>query len=153
MLTGLKNVNLTAVREKDVSRKLRCIVAALRRLKMVMQKVRAFSYLRRTISEPYSKGRFTTGMSQIPETMPVGLVQSLLPSNVVGSFQPITENDQIQYTWKTDAMGLWSLLANHLNIFMIFSPLGILAAQRQWGDLWVFWFNFFCHDSGSCDPG
>eukprot|EP01056_Protomagalhaensia_sp_Gyna25_P001153 Protomagalhaensia_sp_Gyna_25__1152@NODE_1566_length_1727_cov_36_385664_g1273_i0_p1_GENE_NODE_1566_length_1727_cov_36_385664_g1273_i0NODE_1566_length_1727_cov_36_385664_g1273_i0_p1_ORF_typecomplete_len439_score49_09Na_Ca_ex/PF01699_24/6_4e27Na_Ca_ex/PF01699_24/1_3e22SLATT_6/PF18169_1/0_12SLATT_6/PF18169_1/2e03SelK_SelG/PF10961_8/0_56_NODE_1566_length_1727_cov_36_385664_g1273_i03291645 len=107
---------------------------------MVMQKVRASSYLRRTISEPFPKGRFTTGMSQIPETMPTGFVQSLLPS---GSIPPITENESLQYTWKTDALGLWSLLATHLNIMLIFSPLGILAAQNNWGDLWVFWFNFF----------
>eukprot|EP01054_Gregarina_sp_Poly1_P000035 Gregarina_sp_Poly_1__34@NODE_1007_length_5379_cov_95_368599_g705_i0_p2_GENE_NODE_1007_length_5379_cov_95_368599_g705_i0NODE_1007_length_5379_cov_95_368599_g705_i0_p2_ORF_typecomplete_len435_score39_07Na_Ca_ex/PF01699_24/4_2e27Na_Ca_ex/PF01699_24/8_6e22SelK_SelG/PF10961_8/0_12_NODE_1007_length_5379_cov_95_368599_g705_i039375241 len=110
---------------------------------MVMQKVRAFSYLRRTISEPFPKGRFTTGMSQIPETMPAGMVQSLLPSAVAGSIQPITENDLPLYTWRTDAIGLRSLLSNSLNILMIFCPLGILSAQNGWGDLWTFWFNFF----------
>lgn len=41
-----------------------------------------------------------------------------------------------------DAEGLFAILMHPLNTLLICLPLGIAAYYCEWGDLWLFWFNF-----------
>lgn len=74
---------------------------------MVMHKVRANSYLRRTISEPFTGRRLSVVISHAPESMAPAL-QMLL--NRDPSIGPIFENEKPKYTWRTDVHGLQSIL-------------------------------------------
>ncbi|EZG46461.1 calcium/proton exchanger [Gregarina niphandrodes] len=107
---------------------------------MVMHKIRAASYLRRTISEPYSSRRLSTVMNQIPESKLYpngGMHESLIND----SSKMIPEADGPIYTAYTDWLGVKDLMASKLNVLLIFCPLGLIAASR-WGALYTFWFNF-----------
>lgn len=58
------------------------------------------------------------------------------------SFCAINESYRPIYTWKTDLLSLRVILTSYLNLLGIFSPLGLCAAWYNWGDTYVFWFNF-----------
>eukprot|EP01071_Lankesteria_metandrocarpae_P001964 Lankesteria_metandrocarpae@DN1993_c0_g1_i2.p1 len=107
---------------------------------MVMHKVRATSYLRRTISEPFSRRR--------PSMVPGGsgpereISRRLMASE--STISAIDEHEiKPQFTWQSDLAGVMSILLSKFNIVLIFCPLGILSDVYAWGALSTFWFNFF----------
>lgn len=76
----------------------------------VMQKVRASSYLRRTISEPFASRRLSAVMAQMPEASGSGNLAVPLMKNQI---DPILEASGKLYSWASD----WETIRH-----MLFTP-------------------------------
>lgn len=105
-----------------------------------MHKVRAASYLRRTISEPYPRRRPSAvpiaGSGQFARDAAIQLMDSSAAAALPPGFEaPVL-------TWESDLAGLGMLLCTRLNITLVFVPLGILSAYFNWDDFATFWLNF-----------
>lgn len=69
-----------------------------------------------------------------------------LQRNLIGSDSSvgvIDENEMPQYTFRSDLVGIQSMIFTNINVMLIFCPLGAMSAMYGWGDLYTFWFNFF----------
>merc|ERR1719287_448478 len=42
-----------------------------------------------------------------------------------------------------DAEGMLAIILQPLNLLLFFLPAGIAADRYEWGDIYVFWLNFF----------
>lgn len=125
-----------------------------------MHKIRAASFLRRTISEPHPRRR----PSALPVVQQGGFSKDLavhLIDDGASMHNANADLDLAAFTWESDLSGLqnifctkyvqlsFSTLCNklcslfRLNIALIFLPLGMLSSVFQWGDLPTFWLNFF----------
>ncbi|KAH0482779.1 MAG: hypothetical protein KVP17_001974 [Porospora cf. gigantea B] len=101
---------------------------------MVMHKMRASSYLRRTISEPFSRRRLSTLLSLPPRAeLQEGLMQP--PASELPAYIPT-------YTSYTDLLGLKQILSHWLYLLLVFVPIGLASGHLQWGDSITFWTNF-----------
>ncbi|KAH8740429.1 calcium antiporter [Cryptosporidium ryanae] len=106
---------------------------------MVLQRMRATSYLRRTLSDPFYRRR----------TFPyiVGFLsqQNDLKKQFINSGSTIndTKNTRItNFTWKSDLIAIIDILFTKLNTLLVCIPFGILSFYLNWGPLATFWFNF-----------
>eukprot|EP00914_Ancora_sagittata_P012094 GHVO01023356.1.p1 GENE.GHVO01023356.1~~GHVO01023356.1.p1 ORF type:complete len:444 (-),score=51.85 GHVO01023356.1:74-1405(-) len=104
---------------------------------MVMNKVRATSFLRRTISEPFSRRRASISPHG---GAPGGDLQHPLVHS--GSSMGGKLAEEASFTWGSDMKGLGDLLFTKLNALLIFVPIGFIAGMRGWDDLLIFGLNF-----------
>ncbi|KAH7647008.1 calcium antiporter [Cryptosporidium bovis] len=106
---------------------------------MVLQRMRATSYLRRTLSDPFYRRR----------TFPyiVGFLsqQNDLKKQFINSGRAINDiNDSkiTNFTWKSDFIAIINILFTKFNMLLVCIPFGILSYYLNWGPLATFWFNF-----------
>lgn len=109
-----------------------------------MHKLRATSFLRRTISEPYSARRLSAVVNQtIPQQ---STDQSYSKLKLLRLNDSLLRESYLEtppvHTFSSDLYGLADMFWNWLNVLLIFVPLGLLSHYHHWGDLWTFWFNF-----------
>lgn len=107
---------------------------------MVLQRMRATSYLRRTVSDPFSRRRTT-----FPYIVGMFGQQNDLCKHLIGTGKGadvFRETKIPSHTWKSDAIAALDIFFTKLNILFLFVPLGILSYYLDWGALATFWFNF-----------
>ncbi|KAK9174456.1 Sodium/calcium exchanger protein family protein [Cryptosporidium meleagridis] len=107
---------------------------------MVLQRMRATSYLRRTMSDPFSRRRTT-----LPYIVGIFSQKNDLYKNLINtgiSKNSFKETKIPNYTWKSDAIAVLDIFFTKLNILFLFVPFGVLSYYLEWGALATFWFNF-----------
>ncbi|OII74705.1 calcium antiporter [Cryptosporidium ubiquitum] len=107
---------------------------------MVLQRMRATSYLRRTMSDPFSRRRTT-----LPYIVGIFSQQNDLYKHLINTSKNknvFKETKIPNYTWKSDAIAILDIFFTKLNIFFLFVPFGVLSYYLEWGPLATFWFNF-----------
>ncbi|KAJ1612244.1 calcium antiporter [Cryptosporidium canis] len=107
---------------------------------MVLQRMRATSYLRRTMSDPFTRRRTT-----FPYIVGIFSQQNDLCKHLIhtGKTTNVFKEAKIpNYTWKSDAIAILDIFFTKLNILFLFVPFGILSFYLEWGVLATFWFNF-----------
>ncbi|GAW81985.1 cation/H+ antiporter [Plasmodium gonderi] len=125
---------------------------------MVMGRVRATSYVRRTISQPLNKNvaqikntQNTRGLKDTNLIRNKNLHLQLLCNNKTPN--GICDDDMEQnlgfreiggyYSLKkSDLTGIYNMMKNKLNIFLIFVPIGIISYLIGCKDIYIFFFNF-----------
>ncbi|SBT39316.1 cation/H+ antiporter, putative [Plasmodium ovale wallikeri] len=126
---------------------------------MVMGRVRATSYIRRTISQPLNKNvphlknaKGSTGLNDTNLIRNKNLHLQLLCNNK--SPNVIYEEDGVEGNYsfnevgsfyaprKSDIAGIYNILSNKLNVLLIFLPIGILSYLIGCKDIYIFFFNF-----------
>ncbi|SBS85631.1 cation/H+ antiporter, putative [Plasmodium ovale] len=126
---------------------------------MVMGRVRATSYIRRTISQPLNKNvpplknaKGSTGLNDTNLIRNKNLHLQLLCNNK--SPNVIDEEDGVEGNYsfnevgsfyaprKSDITGIYNMLSNKLNVLLIFLPIGILSYLIGCKDIYIFFFNF-----------
>ncbi|CAG9478220.1 cation/H+ antiporter, putative [Plasmodium vivax] len=125
---------------------------------MVMGRVRATSYVRRTISQPLNKNvapikssKSTTGLNDTNLIRNKNLHLQLLCNNKTPN-GGVDDDLEQNYGYreigayyslkKSDVTGIYNMLKNKLNIFLIFVPIGIISYLIGCKDIYIFFFNF-----------
>ncbi|KAL7069489.1 calcium/proton exchanger family protein [Cryptosporidium serpentis] len=107
---------------------------------MVLQRMRATSYLRRTVSDPFSRRRTTMPYTVSLTNQPKDLYKKLV---ITGNSLSIIEDEPIPvFTFQSDIFAIFEILTSQFNILLIFAPFGILSYYLHWGPLATFWLNF-----------
>ncbi|CRH01099.1 cation/H+ antiporter, putative [Plasmodium relictum] len=123
---------------------------------MVMGRVRATSYVRRTISQPLNKNMPPTKKFKNSNILnDNNLIRNrnlhlqLLCNQVTPSLydEDMDKNYDFEVASfysprKSDIIGLYNILNTKLNIFLIFVPIGILSSLLGCKDIYIFFFNF-----------
>lgn len=130
---------------------------------MLMTKVRAQSYVRRTISQPAAQRRLsalrlggsgTSVASSSPQAGGVAAPKRELHLQLLvsdSSFSAIEEEegrgfghleDEPTFSLWDDCMGVTRLFLSTINVLLMFVPLGLLSEWLGWNRMLVFWFNF-----------
>ncbi|SBT79875.1 cation/H+ antiporter, putative [Plasmodium malariae] len=126
---------------------------------MVMGRVRATSYVRRTISQPLNKNvssgkNIKSSSSGLTDTNLIRnknlhlqlLCNNKTPNNL--GHENLEENYELSeggpfYTLrKSDIIGIFNMLHTKLNILLIFVPIGIISYLIKCKDIYIFFFNF-----------
>ncbi|CRG93615.1 cation/H+ antiporter, putative [Plasmodium gallinaceum] len=124
---------------------------------MVMGRVRATSYVRRTISQPLNKNVPPTKKFKNSNVLnDTNLIRNrnlhlqLLCNNVppdvydedISKNYDFEEIGSFYMPRKSDMIGLYNMLNTKLNIFLIFVPIGILSSFLGCKDIYIFFYNF-----------
>ncbi|SCN58617.1 cation/H+ antiporter, putative [Plasmodium chabaudi adami] len=124
---------------------------------MVMGRVRATSYIRRTISQPLNKNLPAGNIQNsrgLNDTNLIGnknlhlqlLCNGKEPYNDciahLGSYRDFEETKPFYMPRKTDINSVYNILNNKLNILLLFIPIGILSYLLGTPDIYIFFFNF-----------
>ncbi|CXH80016.1 cation/H+ antiporter [Plasmodium berghei] len=124
---------------------------------MVMGRVRATSYIRRTISQPLNKNHPAGNIQNsrgLNDTNLIGnknlhlqlLCNGKEPYNEciehLGNYQDFDETKPFYMPRKSDLNSIYSILNNKLNILLLFIPIGIFSYLLEASDIYIFFFNF-----------
>ncbi|SOV74575.1 cation/H+ antiporter [Plasmodium sp. gorilla clade G3] len=125
---------------------------------MVMGRVRATSYVRRTISQPLNKNvppmknmKNVNGLKDTNLIRNRNLHLQLLCNNKMPASMyddelikdyDLEETLPFYYPRKSDIYGIQNMLNSKLNILLIFVPIGLLSHFFGFKDIYIFFFNF-----------
>lgn len=125
---------------------------------MVMGRVRATSYVRRTISQPLNKNvppmknmKNVNGLKDTNLIRNRNLHLQLLCNNKMpaGMYDDeltkvydLEETLPFYYPRKSDIYGMQNMLNSKLNVLLIFVPIGLLSHFFGFKDIYIFFFNF-----------